>query len=88
MNVDEVLASVENINQGIKMAATISKIFKDIGMKATKYASNSSEVLATIPNEDLARTTPKEFPSSPGSPDLKSKTTDVVGMVYEPEKMF
>ena len=49
MYVDDVLAVVENVNQEIKMAATISKIFKDMGMKATKYASNSSEVLATIP---------------------------------------
>ena len=47
--VDDVLAVVETIQQGIKMATTISKIFKNTRMKATKYASNSSEVLATIP---------------------------------------
>ena len=85
---DDILAVVEHIQQGIKMAATISKIFKDMGMKATKYASNSSEVLATIPQEDFAPTTQKEFPSSPSSPELISKTTKVVGMVYEPENMF
>ena len=85
MYVDNILAVVESIQQGIKMAAMISKIFKDMGMKATKYASNSSEVLATIPQEDLAPTTQKEFPSSPGSPELISKTTKVVGMAYEPE---
>ena len=57
-----------------------------MGMKATKYASNSSEVLATIPTEDLAPTTQKEFPASPGSPEFISKSTKVVGMAYEPEK--
>ena len=86
MYVDDILAVVESIQKGIKMAATISKIFKDMGMKATKYASNSSEVLATIPHEDLAPTTEKEFPSSPGSPELISKTTKVVGMSYDPER--
>ena len=80
MYVDDILAVVDSIQKGIQMAATISKIFKDMGMKATKYASNSSEVLATIPQEDLAPTTQKEFPSSPGSPELISKTTKVVGM--------
>ena len=88
MYVDDVLAAVENINKAIKMASMISKIFKDMGMKATKYASNNSEVLATIPQEDLAPTTQKELPSKPGLTELISKTTKVVGMVYEPEKMF
>ena len=31
-----------------------------MGMKATKYASNSSEDLAAIPQEDLAPTTQKK----------------------------
>ena len=86
MYVDDVLAAVENVDKAIKMASMISKIFKDMGMKATKYASNNSEVLATIPHEDLAPTTQKELPSKPGSTELISKTTKVVGMVYEPEK--
>ena len=86
MYVDDILAVVESTLEGVKMAAMISKIFKDMGMKATKYASNSSEVLETIPTEDLAPTTQKEFPASPGSPELISKTTKVVGMAYEPER--
>ena len=86
MYVDDVLAAVENVDKAIKMASMISKIFKDMGMKATKYASNNSEVLATIPQEDLAPTTQKELPSKPGLTELISKTTKVVGMVYEPEK--
>ena len=57
-----------------------------MGMKATKYALNSSEVLATIPQEDLAPTNQKKLPSSLGSPELISKTSKVVGMVYESEK--
>ena len=85
MYVDDILAVVESTQQGIKMAAMISKILKDMGMKATKYASNTSEVLATIPQEDLAPTTHKEFSSSPDSPELISKTTKIVGMAYEPE---
>ena len=57
-----------------------------MGMKATKYASNSSEFLATIPQEDLSPTTQKEFPSSPSLSELISKITKVVDMNYEPEK--
>ena len=49
MYVDDILAVVKSTQQGVKMAAMISKIFMDMGMKATKYASNSSEILATIP---------------------------------------
>ena len=57
MYVDDVLGALNSISQAIRMAATISKIFKDMGTKATIYASNSSEMLSTIPHEDLAPTT-------------------------------
>ena len=59
MCVDDMLVVVESTQQGIEMVATISKIFKDMGMHPTKYASNRSEVLASIPQEDLAPTTQK-----------------------------
>ena len=85
MYVDDILAVGESSQQGVKMAATISKLFKNMGMKATKCASNSSEVLATIPKEDLGPTTQKEFPAYPGSPELIPKTKKLVGMAYEPE---
>ena len=41
MYVDDILALVESTQQGFKMTAMISKIVKNMGMKATKYASNS-----------------------------------------------
>ena len=56
MYVDDVIASVEDRKQAIRVAASISRIFKEMEMIATKFASNSSEVLATIPVDDLALT--------------------------------
>lgn len=49
-----------------------------MGMKSTKYASTSSEVLTTIPHKDLAPTTKKEFPSKLELPELIPKTTKTV----------
>ena len=55
----------DKFSKAIIMEAKISKMFKDMGMKATKYASNSSEVLATIPKEIFASPALKELPSTP-----------------------
>ena len=81
MYIDDVIAAVDSVNKAITMAATISKIFNDMGMKVTKFASNTPEVLATIPKEDLAPTIEKEFPRTP-----ISQATKVIGMSYIPEK--
>ena len=51
-----------------------------MGMKVTKFASNTPKVLATIPKEDLAPTVEKEM-----SPTPVSQETKVVGMAYIPE---
>ena len=50
-----------------------------MGMKATKFASNSSEVLATIPVDDMALTKSKELRSTDVSTDIVSKMTKVIG---------
>lgn len=54
-------------------------------MKATKFASNSSDVLARIAAENWALTERKEMQPTSDSPNIISKTTKVVGLSFVPK---
>lgn len=49
--VDDVLKSVPSANQAIHLASDLTKLLKEGGFHLTKFASNSREVLASIPPE-------------------------------------
>ena len=57
------------------MASTVFNIFKNMDIKAPKFASNSLNVSATISYKELASNSEKEFPFKPGSSELISRAT-------------
>ena len=61
MYVDDELEIADTTNQAICIAATISKSFKDMGMKGTKCGSNGSKLFARIPQYVLLKLLRKYF---------------------------
>ena len=55
--VDDVLKSVPNTDQAIPMASDLMKLLREGGFRLTKFASNSRELLASIP--PASRANPK-----------------------------
>ena len=47
--VDDVLKSVPNTDQAIPLASDLMKLLREGGFRLTKFASNSRELLASIP---------------------------------------
>ena len=54
MYMDDLLKSVENDRQGIKLYEQLKELWGLAGMKARKWIPNTSEVMAVIPTEDCA----------------------------------
>ena len=59
--VDDLLVSFSSVEEACRFRKIASRIFSDIGMKLTKWTSNSNEVLKTIPEEEKATFATKEF---------------------------
>ena len=55
--VDDVLKSVPNTDQAIPLASDLMKLLREGGFRLTKFASNSCELLASIP--PASRANPK-----------------------------
>ena len=55
--VDDVLKSVPNIDQAVPLASDLMKLLREGGFRLTKFASNSRELLASIP--PASRANPK-----------------------------
>ena len=51
--VDNLIVSVDTVAEAIMLRKEISSIFGEIHMEIKKWASNSEEVLQTIPEKDL-----------------------------------
>ena len=49
---DDCMDSVETVEEAIKMRTQLLEIWKSAGMQAKKWATNSSEVLNVIPEQD------------------------------------
>ena len=56
-------------------------MFEEIGMKVTKYMSNSSKVLNSIPKDDLG---PLMENDEPEEKEIMSANTKILGINYDP----
>ncbi|MEI4927613.1 hypothetical protein Q8G50_34405, partial [Klebsiella pneumoniae] len=55
--VDDVVSSIMNFNESLKAVSELTALFKAGGFELAKWASNSKEVLNTIPeNNRLSQT--------------------------------
>ena len=61
----------------IKVRRLISDIFEEIGMMVTKYISNASKILSTIPKDDLR---PLMENDEPDTQEIKSANTKILGI--------
>ena len=61
----------------INVQKLISDIFEEIGMMVTKYISNASKILSTIPKDDLR---PLMENDEPDTQEIKSANTKILGI--------
>ena len=85
--IDDILLALENPEQAIAITKAINKIFGDMGMKVTKFVSNSPKVLETIPEQDKNPTTAIALQQNGISDQMGSisDTTKIVGLCWNPE---
>ena len=85
--IDDILLSLDNPEQAIAITRAINKIFGDMGMKVTKFVSNSPELLEKIPELDRNSTTAIALQPNGISDQLGSisDTTKIVGLCWNPE---
>ena len=81
MYIDDIVTSFETENEAIKMREMITNIFEGMGMKATKFVSNSQKVLSSIPRNDLGPFIEKE---GNDHKILTSAPTKILGIGYIP----
>ena len=67
--------------EAIEVRKFISDMFEEVGMKVTKYRSNSSKVLNSIPKDDLE---PLIENDEPDEKEIKSANTKILGINYDP----
>ena len=65
----------------IEVRKFISDMFEGIGMKVTKFMSNSSKVLKSIPKDDLG---PLMENDEPEEKEIMSANTKILGINYDP----
>ena len=53
--VDDCLVSVPSVNEGIRLALGVTNLLSFGGFKLTKFVSNESMILASVPEEDRAK---------------------------------
>ena len=87
--VDDLIVSVDTIAEAIMLREEINSIFGEIHMEIKKWASNSKEVLQTIPEKDLYPYEQKEADSTnltflDGA--IISKDTKCLGMSWSPKE--
>ena len=98
--VDDLLGAVDSIEEAIEIRKQIQDIFAMMKMKITKWSSNSSSLLRTIPKEELSpheeiasentetKTTDGDKDEDNitfGDPDIISQTTKCLGMSWVPK---
>ena len=82
MYVDDICVALNDETEAINVRKLINEIFNEIGMKVTKYMSNSSNVLQTIPREDLG---PLMENGGTDTEQLMSANTKILGVNYDPK---
>ena len=79
MYVDDLILSADTIEEAILIRREITEILGEIKMKIRKWASNSRDILDTIPPED-------RYPTLDDSNNLISKDTKCLGVSWSPSK--
>ena len=82
--IDDLILALSCIEEAIKMRLVVTYIFKNAGMMMTKWATNSQEVLATIPLTDRAPIEDIQFYLEQTEQSPASKPTKVIGMTWKP----
>ena len=88
MYADDVITALNSIDDAILMRKTIVTIFEGMGMRLTKFVTNSPDVLETIPENERGPTKEIEFNPAKGENSVEeiSQPTKVVGLCWDPEK--
>ena len=71
--VDDLLDSMDTVDEGRKICTQIRYILAKVGMSMTKIASNSEEILKVVPEKDRRTNDDKE-----------NKLTKALGLIYNP----
>ena len=77
--VDDLILSVDTIEEAILVRKEITDILGEMKMKIRKWASNNDKILNTIPPED-------RYPTLDDSDNLISKDTKCLGVSWSPSK--
>ena len=77
--VDDLILSVDTIEEAILVRREITDILGGMKMKIRKWASNSCEILDTIPPED-------RYPTLNDANNMISKDTKCLGVSWSPSK--
>ena len=85
--IDDILLALDDSKQAITITKAINKIFGEMGLKVTKFVSNSPELLETIPDQDRNPTTAIALQPNGISDQLGSisDTSNIVGLCWNPE---
>ena len=76
---DYLILSVDNIEETILVRREITDILGGMKMKLRKWASNSCEILDSIPPEDI-------YPTLNDSNNMISKDTKCLGVSWSPSQ--
>ena len=84
--VDDLIGATDTIEEAIKLRKYIQTIFALMLMRITKWSSNSTDVLETVPKDELSpyeeiRDSNVTF----GDPEIISQTTKCLGMTFCPK---
>ena len=74
---DYICIALKDGKDTIKIRGLISDILEEIGMMVTKYISNTSKILSTIPKDDLR---PLMENDEPDTQEIKSANTKILGI--------
>ena len=87
MCVDDLLGAVDTEKDAIKLRKQVHEIFAKMQMKITKWPSNSTTLLQTIPEEELSpfEEVEDEENLTFRDPAIISKTTKCLGMSWTPK---
>ena len=84
--IDDLLLSVNGVDQAIKTRQITSNIFEKAGMKMTKWLASNDKVLLSIPEEYRAPIEDLGFNMSSEEKTPISLPTKVIGMVWKPKQ--
>ena len=84
--VGDLIGATDTVEEAIKVRKEIQTIFALVLMRMTKWISNSTEVLKTIPKDELSPYEEiKDSNITFGDPEIISQTTKCLGMTFCPK---